>query len=76
MEKQMKDKVKVNVGRNSYGMNNVIMEYVESVGDFDYWSCSGCCHDDETISFYNKSEVGKNYGLRCDCCGAGQVDRF
>ena len=68
--------IKVNVGRNSYGMKNVIMTFVESLGDFDYWSCSGCCYDDETITFYNKSKNGKNYGLRCDCCGAGQVDRF
>ena len=39
--------------------------------NIDYWSCSGCCYDDETISFY-----GKSYGLKCHCCGAGVPQQY
>tara|TARA_R110002110_G_scaffold240683_6_gene456937 strand:+ start:1843 stop:2040 length:198 start_codon:yes stop_codon:yes gene_type:complete len=58
---------KINVGTSSYGMKNCTMAYVETFEGFDYWTCSGCCHDDETIRFY-----GKEYKLVCHGCGAGQ----
>lgn len=83
--KESKKGKKVNLGRSSYGMNNVIMTYV----DTEVHICEKAkdknhnikeCLDCYDLDFWNcsgcagddlNSFYAPTYNLKCDCCGAG-----